>query len=114
MPSDQVPLSNGILEAPTSTHTPGARKKALGPKWKEEADGDTNVVATLSKSYEDLLIGVGEDPTRDGLLKTPSRAAKALLYFTKGYEENVDGMISLFPFYFSLVISSLFSDRNIC
>lgn len=32
---------------------------------------------------------MGEDPNREGLLNTPERYAKALLFFTKGYEENL-------------------------
>lgn len=39
-----------------------------------------------------LLECVGEDPDREGLLGTPSRYAKALLFFTKGYELNVESI----------------------
>jgi hypothetical protein len=45
----------------------------------------------LSESYEDILLTIGEDPNRQGLKKTPERAAKALLHFTKGYEEKIEG-----------------------
>lgn len=37
-----------------------------------------------------LLECVGEDPDREGLLDTPSRYAKALMFFTKGYQSNVE------------------------
>ena len=47
--------------------------------------------AELSDSYLKILQSIGEDPEREGLKKTPERAAKAILYFTKGYEENISG-----------------------
>lgn len=47
-------------------------------------------LAKLEDAYRTILQCVGEDPKRDGLLDTPSRAAKAILFLTKGYEENVD------------------------
>lgn len=43
----------------------------------------------ISDSYLKILHSIGEDPNREGLSKTPQRAAKAILHFTKGYEENV-------------------------
>ena len=45
----------------------------------------------MAKAYRSLITSVGEDPTRQGLLKTPERAAKALMYFTKGYEQKIEG-----------------------
>ena len=47
--------------------------------------------AKLEKLYSKLLTSVGEDVERQGLRKTPQRAAKALLFFTKGYDESVAG-----------------------
>lgn len=41
-----------------------------------------------------LLECVGEDPDREGLLATPARYAKALLTFTKGYQENVKDIVN--------------------
>ena len=45
----------------------------------------------LEHAFEKVLENIGEDKTRQGLLKTPARAAKAMLFFTKGYEETITG-----------------------
>lgn len=45
----------------------------------------------MSEAYRSLLANVGENPLRQGLLKTPDRAAKAMLFFTKGYEQTIEG-----------------------
>jgi GTP cyclohydrolase I len=37
---------------------------------------------------ESMLKELGEDPSRDGLLKTPSRVAKAMRFFTQGYDQD--------------------------
>ncbi len=41
-----------------------------------------------------LLAGIGEDPTREGLLKTPERVARSLEYLTSGYRTNVTDVIN--------------------
>nr|CAD2142899.1 unnamed protein product [Meloidogyne enterolobii] len=48
----------------------------------------------MVKAYEQIISHVGEDINRQGLQKTPFRAAKAMLYFTKGYEENFDDVLN--------------------
>lgn len=55
---------------------------------------ETSLQEQLSSSYRDILEGLGEDPTRAGLLKTPQRAAKALMFFTKGYRENMSEILN--------------------
>jgi len=47
-----------------------------------------------SKVYTELLTNLGEDIKRDGLLKTPNRAAKAMEFLTKGYDEKLDDIVN--------------------
>jgi GTP cyclohydrolase I len=44
--------------------------------------------ATLEDLTRELLVRLGEDPDREGLLRTPERFAKAYQYLTKGYNED--------------------------
>ena len=53
----------------------------------------------MSAAVKVLLECVGEDPTRDGLLDTPMRVAKALQFMTKGYEETAEGSKNQAMFY---------------
>lgn len=48
----------------------------------------------MEKFYEDLLKHIGEDLAREGLLKTPQRAAEALRFLTRGYQMNMDEVIN--------------------
>lgn len=41
-----------------------------------------------------ILECVGEDPNREGLRDTPNRYAKAMLFFTKGYEEELPTILN--------------------
>lgn len=47
----------------------------------------------LTNSYSLILEKIGEDPTREGLLKTPERAAKAMQFLTKGYNEDPETIL---------------------
>lgn len=48
----------------------------------------------LSGAVRTILECIGEDPTREGLLETPERYAKAMMFFTKGYEENLRDIVN--------------------
>ncbi|KAJ1303104.1 hypothetical protein OPQ81_011305 [Rhizoctonia solani] len=51
-------------------------------------------VQKLAGAVRTLLECIGEDPEREGLLSTPERYAKALLWMTKGYEEKLPDVIN--------------------
>ncbi len=55
---------------------------------------DRPVLETLEEHYEGLLEAIGEDPSREGLLKTPSRAARSLEFLTQGYRQSVEEVVN--------------------
>lgn len=50
-------------------------------------------IEQLAEHIEAIIRLLGEDPTREGLVKTPVRSAKALYYLTQGYREDADQVI---------------------
>ena len=53
---------------------------------------EDNLVA-VAEHYKAILRLLGEDPEREGLLDTPMRAAKAMMYFTKGYDDTISSAV---------------------
>lgn len=49
---------------------------------------DDECTKSLSSNYKDVIENLGEDPSREGLLKTPERVAKAMQFLTQGYDQN--------------------------
>jgi len=47
---------------------------------------NVNTVNRIASHYKDILMALGEDPERNGLLKTPERVGKSLQYLTHGYD----------------------------
>ena len=54
---------------------------------------DVPTTDTLSEQFADIIRGLGEDPDRDGLLKTPVRAAKAMQFLTQGYDMDAENIL---------------------
>lgn len=50
--------------------------------------------SNLQAHYAAILAELGEDPNREGLLKTPERVAKAMQFLTNGYAQNPDEIIN--------------------
>lgn len=48
----------------------------------------------MEEHFRKIIEAVGEDPNREGLVKTPERAAKAFMYLTRGYRQNIDDLIN--------------------
>ena len=56
--------------------------------------GKTEHESPMASHVEQILLEIGEDPTRDGLLKTPARVARALRDLTKGYRADVNAVLN--------------------
>jgi GTP cyclohydrolase I len=48
----------------------------------------------MASAVRTILECIGEDPDREGLVRTPDRYAQALLWMTRGYEERLAGTVS--------------------
>lgn len=68
---------------------PGTRERLEStPEQTEER------IKKLAGAVRTILECIGEDPNREGLRETPERYARAMLFFTKGYEENVRDLVN--------------------
>ena len=56
--------------------------------YKKEEKYDSKNIESLKEHYSKVLELIGEDPSREGLIKTPERVAKAMQFLTQGYEIN--------------------------
>ncbi len=50
--------------------------------------------ASIASLMQQILLKLGEDPTREGLVRTPDRAEKALRFLTSGYEMDIDRIVN--------------------
>ena len=57
------------------------------------SDEDLRLAEKIAQHYRAIIELIGEDPDREGLAKTPMRAAKALIENTRGYSEDADAIV---------------------
>ncbi|KAH6696459.1 hypothetical protein BKA61DRAFT_623414 [Leptodontidium sp. MPI-SDFR-AT-0119] len=96
----KAPLSTSSVQSPDTQHPTidfdglswpsrgTLQRKETTKKEKEEQ------LVKLSGAIRTILECVGENPDREGLRNTPERFAKAMLFFTKGYEENIHTILN--------------------
>lgn len=60
---------------------------------------DEDVTNELIKNYRETIKLIGEDPDREGLIKTPKRIAKAMQYCTQGYGQDASAVLNSAKFH---------------
>ncbi len=60
---------------------------------KKELEPVSLTSASMQELLRELIVRLGEDPERDGLLRTPERMQRSLEYLTKGYREDPDKLL---------------------
>lgn len=48
----------------------------------------------MEEHFRNIIKDLGEDPTREGLVRTPRRAAKALAFLTQGYHQSIEAIVN--------------------
>ena len=67
--------------------------------YKKIEEYDAAVTEGLMKNYREAIRHIGEDPEREGLLKTPERLAKAMQYATQGYGIDAKAILNSAKFH---------------
>lgn len=67
--------------------------------YKKTEHYDEETTVGLIDAYQNILKHLGEDPNREGLIKTPERLAKAMQYLTQGYQMDAHAIINSAKFH---------------
>jgi len=95
MNGNSCSCENGA-ESPRTTKTAGHEQCSFHHDMELDHKPPTreDLIPNMAGAYKELLFSLGEDVDRQGLLKTPERAAKAMLFFTKGYDQTLEEVLN--------------------
>lgn len=82
------------LELMSNELTPMGDTRRYASEASMEADNGEVYDAAMEANVTQMLIGVGEDPQREGLARTPLRVAKAMDFLTSGYTTSLDDAVN--------------------
>jgi GTP cyclohydrolase I len=86
----QSPLMPSLADAINprpDRNTHNGRQPNLHPPSEEQME-------QMMDAVKAIIVGVGEDPEREGLLKTPKRVAEAMRFLTSGYSQSLDELVN--------------------
>jgi GTP cyclohydrolase IA len=86
----QSPLIPDLAEAINprpDRNTHNGREPNLHPPSEEDME-------QMKEAVKAIIVGVGEDPEREGLLKTPKRVAEAMRFLTSGYNQSLEELLN--------------------
>ncbi|XP_072786678.1 GTP cyclohydrolase 1 isoform X2 [Taeniopygia guttata] len=92
-PPPSPPAAAEKPRVPPGTGTGSGGEGWRGERPRSEEDNELSL-PSLAAAYTSILRALGEDPQRQGLLKTPWRAATAMQFFTKGYQETIADVLN--------------------
>jgi GTP cyclohydrolase I len=87
----QSPLIPDLADA---IHSRPDRNTHNGQQPNLQTPSEEEVKDSMMEAVRSLLIGVGEDPEREGLLKTPKRVAEAMRFLTSGYSQSLEELVN--------------------
>lgn len=85
--------ANTLEGTPNPNFAPSRDRLERSVNLEESAEGDTDN-DPMTEAVRQLLLGVGEDPLREGLLKTPKRVAEAMRFLTSGYQQSLEDLVN--------------------
>ena len=66
----------------------------MKPIYQREDNYDAETIEKLAEHYTEILKLLGEDPSREGLVKTPERVEKSMKFLTRGYSQNLEDIVN--------------------
>ncbi|KAJ9059966.1 GTP cyclohydrolase 1 [Entomophthora muscae] len=92
----KAPLKSSVIRTALPVESDGLSWPSKGTRTRanETEEEKEARLEKLSGAVRTMLECIGEDPDREGVLKTPQRYAKAMLFFTKGYEQNLNDVVN--------------------
>lgn len=84
-------MMSGVIDEYSKIYIDGHHYSLCKEERACNKSAEADRLSQMEKSYKDILTELGEDVNREGLLRTPLRAAKAMQFLTKGYNQSIKG-----------------------